>query len=180
MKKSAWISFCGWVLVALGSVVLGIMVIDKIWRPGPYPIPAGLAVILIFLCFPFGVLWFFGTIIHKIQWSGAQMKAKALPDEAQARAGGPVAAFPTPSTVENVPPTPAAGKRSSLTCQVCKTRSAALFCTAHGVPICMPDLDTHDTPHCVYVPAARVQVVGAGPPPSQRRAAPSVLGLGNA
>ena len=119
MKKSAWISFCGWAVVALGATVLG--------------------------------------------------KAKALLDEAQA--------------VENVPPSPAAGapaKGSSRTCQVCKTRSAAWFCTAHGVPVCVADLDNHDSPGCVYVPAARVRVVAGPPAPNQRQAAPSVLGLGNA
>jgi hypothetical protein len=106
MKKSAWISFCGWAVVALGATVLG--------------------------------------------------KAKALLDEAQATAGGRMAAFPAPATSE------------------------AWFCTAHGVAVCVADLDTHDTPHCSYVPSARVQVVSAPPAPSDRRAAPSVLGLGNA
>ena len=36
------------------------------------------------LCFPLFVLWLIGTIVHKVQWSGARMQARALFDEAQA------------------------------------------------------------------------------------------------
>ena len=173
MKKPWWVRLAGWLFwLGLGWIAL------VFWGAGHVP---GGGILLVGLglygAFAIGclVVWMAGSLVAWAVVKHGRQQAAILRDlfkEHERKAA-----------VENVPPSPAGGapgKHSSLTCQVCKTRSAALFCTAHGVPICMPDLDTHDTPHCVYVPAARVQVVGAGPPPSQRRAAPSVLGLGNA
>ena len=175
MKKPWWVRLGGW-LFWLGLAWIALV----FW--GANHVPGGVWQILglyLYVAFVVGflVVWMAGSLVAWAIVKHGRQQAAILRDvliECERKA---------PSTVENVPPTPAGGapgKRSSLTCQVCKTTGAVWFCTAHGAPVCVADLDNHDSPGCVYVPAARVRVVAGPPAPNQRQAAPSVLGLGNA
>ncbi len=171
MKKPWWVRLAGWFFwLGLAWMVM------LLWA-GSHHVQGAAGVFLLgmpfFAAFVLVCLlvWVAGSLVAWAVLKQGRQQAAILRDVLNER-------FPS-SAVENVPK-PAAGspgKHSSLTCQVCKTRIAALFCTAHGVPVCVADLDTHDAPQCVYVPSARVQVVAAPATQSEREAVTSVLGL---
>lgn len=152
MKKSAWVSFCGWAVVALGATELGIMAVDYRYRPGPYPLPPMLWGFLFLLCFPLAILWFLGTVIHRIRWSGAKMSAQAWV-EAQAQAG-----IRPPSTPVTSLAAPSAIGGDKL-CGMCRRRDAVVQCVAHRVLLCGDCWSQH---HNQQHPGEPRQVQAAG------------------
>jgi hypothetical protein len=104
MKKSRWISFCGWSAFALVLFAITAAVLAKGEKVPP--IPAEIAALALLAAVPAAGLWLLGSIVHKFRVSGARIQAQAFVD-AQRQAGGvvmpmapgPVAPTPQPPRV---------------------------------------------------------------------------------
>jgi len=89
MKKPAWISFCGWAVIALVSFFFGgILVGSQLhWAPTF----AAVCVLLALLSIPFFCLWLLGSIVFSFQKSkahvGAEIMARAM-EAAREQAAG--------------------------------------------------------------------------------------------
>ena len=193
MKKSVWIRLWGWAAVFLWG--FGVLVLVDIKS---LPNTPGLGLLLMLL-YGFGVVcfvvWVLGSLFwHAIGRPRAQQAASARGMLAGLHgAGGPVAraSFQQADGGTAQPPSPAsntvadvllrghhtAWAPAKLACGVCGVGAADFFCNVHGAPVCVSHVATHDTPWCVYVPAARVKVVSSVPAAREQKAAGGVITL---
>jgi hypothetical protein len=129
MKKSLWVSFCGWAVVGCFGFLVGAFVVFIRYRPGPYPIPPVLWSLAFLLSFPFFILWALGSIVHRVRVGTAKMHAAAM-IEAQTKAGvSPLAAL---SALKRPPLVGAAGGQ----CALCVVRPAVVRRVADGMLLC--------------------------------------------
>lgn len=78
MTKPKWISFCGWLFVALiatgfGAPLLNVLMHDEILPPMGYGLCTLLAI-------PAFVLWALATLVYRFQLHAAQLRANTLMD----------------------------------------------------------------------------------------------------
>ena len=122
MRKSGWVSFCGW--ASFGLVLFALSAAMLARGESHPPIPAAVAALALLLAVPAAGLWVLGTVVHRFRVGGARIKAQAFV-EAQARAVGVV-------------------------CRQCQKGHAVVTCTTHGVPLCPVCWGAHHKEGCSY------------------------------
>ncbi len=171
MKKPWWVRLAGWFF----WFGVGWMVLLVCGAATHMPGAAGLLLIglplYVSFCAACLVVWMVGSLVAWAINKNARQQAAIL------RELLPRKPEPASSLIADLPLRPSAPQSGRATCQACGQRAAEFFCTVHGVPLCVADLNAHDSPQCVYVPCSRVSVVSSGSTKSQRRSASSVLGL---
>lgn len=122
MKKSRWISFCGWLSLALVLFVVSAGLLGS-GRPVAL-IPRSVAGVALFVALPAAGLWVLGSLLHRFRVGGAKMYAQAMM-RAQQQASEPG-------------------------CGVCHKRAAVTLCRTHRVLVCGQCLSSHNRPECAY------------------------------
>ena len=122
MKKSGWISFCGWLTFGALLFVLACSVLAAI-EPKP-PIPASVPAMVALVIMPAFGLWVVGSLVHRFRVGGARMRAQAMVE-----AQGAVAKPP---------------------CGGCGRPLGVLICTRHHTVLCPTCMVTHQTVDCAY------------------------------
>jgi hypothetical protein len=83
MKKSGWISFCGWAGIASVLVSIGAsQVYHRGAGLGAFAVITFLAMVFALPCFG---LWVLGSLVHKFRVSGARIQAQAFVEAKQLR-----------------------------------------------------------------------------------------------
>jgi len=122
MKKSGWISFCGWGAIALIFFGIACELLRNAETKGSLMAEVGFLAV-VFAVPSFG-LWALGTLVHRFRVGGAKLKAQAMV-EAQARMAG-------------------------RGCALCHKQAAVVVCTGHGLALCPSCWGRHHTEACTY------------------------------
>jgi hypothetical protein len=136
VKKSLWVSFCGWAFLGCWSFVVGAVLVDSMPHRNPFLIPPVIVGVGIWLSFPCLIMWALGSIVHRLRVGSAKMSAAAIV-EAQRKAG-----------VLPVPRMPAAPKLSPVigpypVCTICAAAAAVVRCVACNMELCMSCFESH-------------------------------------
>lgn len=129
MDKPRWVSFFGWLAVAMAVYFVAALLIDYRSRLGP--LPHTLAALDSVFIWPCVGLWLLGTIVHRLRVSGARIRARAMVEEQQ-RAGLAPVMRPMPQPAAAGRPTAA----PAMICGECKRAPAAVSCVPHAVLLC--------------------------------------------
>jgi hypothetical protein len=103
MRKSYFVSFCGWAFLACQGIALGNAFIYAVSMPHVAPMSDHAVGVAVALSVPCLLVWLFGTIIHRFRAGTAKMRAQAMVDAQQAAARA-AAAGPGPQRVAAPPP----------------------------------------------------------------------------
>lgn len=122
MKKSVWISFCGWAALASLLVVAGMSVVNGL--TGVHVVPVGLGAVGLVVVFPAFGLWLLGTAVHRLRVGGAKMRAEAMVQAQRAS--------------------------TALRCAMCKQRVAVVRCINHSTELCPTCWGQHHAEGCAY------------------------------
>jgi hypothetical protein len=194
VRKSLFISFCGWMALVCAAVVLGVPLFEVTTG---VKVPVTVWPGFMFVAFwPFAFVWIVGTLVHRSRISRARIQAEAFAEAAQ-RTGrrpqgpGSPGAYPLTQTPASsilglaVPATLPQAERTAHTgspspaepdiytysapgmpmCPKCGQRPVIFYCSTHRSAVCLGCVATHDVPgECVYVPAFRAPEPTAGQP----------------
>lgn len=154
MRKSGWISFCGW--AAIASLLLS-FASAQVYQRGAHAAAFSVITFLaVVLALPCAGLWLLGTIVHRSRARVARMNAEAI-IAAQQRSNDAkrgVIAVPAMRPAR-------AGEEMRTQCSACNRTPVAVWCTAHQVWLCATCWNQHHVEgRCVYV--QRIDLAGAG------------------
>jgi hypothetical protein len=109
VKKSGWISFCGWAGIAL--VLLGVAASQFYGRGDGHGAFALLTFFSLVFAVPCFGLWALGSLVHKFRVSGARIQAQAFVEAKQRAAAGTMSPRPAAPMPPAVPPRSSAAGR---------------------------------------------------------------------
>lgn len=136
MRKSRFISFCGWMCLFFGALGWGDAFIAGVSVRHQPALPAPLAVLFILFSGALALLWFLGTIAWGVRAAGARAVAKAAPEGRKVGAPG----VPAPVAVSAANP---AVPAPAQLCGSCKRIPAMVRCVEHATFLCGACWEAH-------------------------------------
>jgi hypothetical protein len=138
MKKSRFISFCGWAFLFLEGFAWGDALIYGFTSPHWAPFPRVFAAAALLLSIPCFLVWALGSIVHRFRVGGAKMRAQAMVEALQKAGVGPLAA---PHSAGK----PTSVSTGLLVCGVCNRAPALVRCVEHSLLLCQSCWHEHNS-----------------------------------